>query len=263
MKTGQMVAQGLLAMTCGLAAQGAAQAQEQAGWQPFRFDNWGYYQKNANGSNQWQYRPRGFATYRFDNGWTFLQRGDIPLLYTNATGPGNPAGGYSGGVGNIMLESIVDTPEVAPRLSLRASLRLVFPSPKPSPFGTDNQYQIAPLVGVTYRMPDVLRGVTVSPFLRYFWGFDAREPNTRLVSSLNLFPNVSFGLGDHWSLALYPENPIVFNNNTNAWFVPLDFLFVNQASKSFQFAIGGAFKLGNPANPNYDYLIQGRATFLF
>jgi hypothetical protein len=45
-------------------------------------------------------------------------------------------------------------------------VRFVFPSPKPSPFGTDNQYQVAPMLGFSYRMPDVLRGVTLAPDAR-------------------------------------------------------------------------------------------------
>jgi hypothetical protein len=182
---------------------------------------------------------------------------------TNATGAGNPAGGYSGGVGNILLESIVDTPDIAPNMSLRASVRLVFPSPKPSPFGTDSQYQIAPMLGINYRMPEVLQGVTVSPSVRYFWGFNADQPDTKLISTLNLFPSVSFELGNRWSLVFYPENPITYNNNTNAWFVPLDLMFVHQTSKNLHFGIGGAFKLGSPANPSYDYLIDGRVTLFF
>ena len=43
----------------------------------------------------------------------------------------------------------------------------------------------------------------------------------------------------------------------------LDFLFVKNVSKGFQFGIGGAFKLGNPSNPSYDYIIDGRLTFYF
>ena len=241
----------------------SAAAWADPGLGPVRLDNWGYFQKNANGSNQWQYRPRVFVPYEFDNGWTFRQRADVPMIYTDNTGPGNPDGGYSGGIGNIMIESIIDTAEIAPNLSLRTSLRLVAPSPKPSPFGTDNQYQVAPLLGFSYRMPDVLAGVTVAPFARYFWGFNATEPNVKLVNSLNLFPAVDFRLDDSWVLAFYPENPIVYNQNTRDWFVPLDFLFVRSVSKTFQFGIGGAFKMGNPANPNYDYLINGRATFFF
>lgn len=244
-----------------LFAVGAASADP--GFGPIRFDNWGYFQKNANDSNQWQYRPRVYFPYQFENGGVFRQRVDVPMIYTDNTGPGNPGGTYSGGIGNIMIESIYDTPDIAPGLSLRTSLRFVFPSPKPSPFGTDNQYQVAPLIGITYRMPDALSGVTLAPFARYFWGFHATEPNTQLINSLNLFPSVDFRLDDNWSLSLYPENPIVYNQNTKAWFVPLDFMFVRNVGKKFQFGIGGAAKLGNPAKPNYDYIIDGRVTYLF
>ena len=254
----------LAAAWAGLAGLLCAQAASaDPGLGPVRLDNWGYFQKNTNGSNQWQYRPRIFVPYEFESGWVFRQRADVPMTYTDNTGPGNPGGGYSGGIGNILIESILDTPEVAPNLTLRTSLRLVFPSPKPSPFGTDNQYQVAPLLGFSYRMPEVLRGVTVAPFVRYFWGFNASEPNVTLINSLNVFPNVDFRLDEQWVLSFYPENAIVYNQNTKAWFVPLDFMFVRNVGKSFQFGIGGAFKLGNPSNPNYDYIINGRATFFF
>ena len=245
----------------GCFAAGAVSAEE--GFGPIRFDNWGYYQQNANGSVQWQYRPRIYVPYQFENGAVFRQRVDVPMIYTDNTGPGNPGGSFSGGIGNILIESIYDSPEIAPRLSLRTSLRLVFPSPKPSPFGTDNQYQVAPLIGITYRMPEVLRGVVVAPFARYFWGFHATEPNTQLINTLNLYPAVDFRLDENWSLSLYPENAIVYNQNSGTWFVPLDFMFVRTVGKSLQFGIGGAAKLGNPTKPNYDYIIDGRVTYLF
>lgn len=245
-----------------LAAAGGASAQT-SGLGTIRLDNWGYFQKNPNGSEQWQYRPRVFVPYAFAGGGVFTLRADVPMMYTDATGAAKPDGGYSGGIGNPLVEGIYDTTEVAPNLTLRASLRFVFLSPKGEPFGNDSQYQVAPGIGLTYRMPDVLNGVTLSPFARYFWGFDAQTPGTKLINSLNLFPSVTFDLADRWSLAFYPENPITYNQNNGSWFVPLDFLFVKAVSKSFHFGIGGAFKLGNPSNPSYDYIVNGRATFFF
>lgn len=251
----------ILVLAAILAATGPAAAQ--AGLGSIRFDNWVYFQKNANGSEQWQYRPRVFVPFGFGDGWVFTTRADLPLIYTDASGPGNPGGGFSGGVGNAFIEPIIDTPDVAPNLRLRASLRFVFQSPKGSPFGNDSQYQVAPGIGLNYRRPDVLNGVTLAPYARYFWGLDAQHPGTVLVNTLNLYPAATFGLTDRWSISLYPENPIVYNHNTREWFVPLDFLFVNKVSPSFQFEIGGAFKLGDPANPNYDYIVNGRASFFF
>lgn len=254
----------LLRLALALAAtallHGAAAAESGLG--TIRLDNWGFFQRNASGTDQWQYRPRIYLPYRLDSGWTFTLRADAPLLYTNATGPGNPAGGYTGGVGAILFEPIVDSPEVAQNLTLRASLRLVLPPPKGQPFGSP-QYQVAPGLGFTYRRPDALNGVTLAPYARFFWGFNAETPSTQLINTLNLFPAVTFELRDGWSLALYPENPITYNQNSGSWFVPLDFLFVKNVSKGFQFGIGGAAKLGNPANPSYDYIVNGRATFFF
>jgi hypothetical protein len=251
----------VLLLMASLAATSGAFAQ--SGFGSIRLDQWGIFQKNINGSEQWQYRPRVYIPYKLENAWTLTLRADAPMLYTNASGPGNPGGGYSGGIGNVFLEPIIDTPEVAPNLTLRASLRLVAPSPKKSPFGNDTQSQAAPGAGFVYKMADALNGVTVVPYLRYFHGFDVRYPGTTLVSSVNLFPTVTFGLNDRWSLTLYPENPITYNRINGSWFVPLDFLFVNRLSKNSEIGIGGAFKLNNPVNPSYDYIISGRATFFF
>lgn len=261
MDTSRALYAAVLAGGTALFAVGAASADP--GFGPIRFDNWGFFQKNTNGTNQWQYRPRVFVPYEFENGWVFRQRADVPMLYTDNTGPGNSGGGYSGGIGNILIESILDTPDVAPNLFLRTSLRLVFPSPKPAPFGTDNQYQVAPMLGLNYRMPEVLRGVTLAPFVRYFWGFNATQPGTLLVNSLHVYPNIEFRLDNSWVLAFYPENPIIYNQNTKSWFVPLDLMFLRNVGKNFQLGIGGATKVGHPSNANYDYVIYGRVTFLF
>jgi hypothetical protein len=244
-----------------LTASAAASAQGKLG--TIRFDNWGYFQDNTNDTYQWQYRPRVFVPWDFGNGWIATLRGDLPLLYTNNTGPAKRSGGYSGGVGNALVETIIDTPEVLPNLTLRASVRFVFQSPKGSPFGTGDQYQIAPGAGLTLRMPDVLRGVTVSPYLRWFRGFDPETPSPRLISSLNLFPAITFRLADRWSLAFYPENPIVYNFNNSKWFAPLDLLVIHRFSNRFEVGLGGAVKLGNPSAATYDYIINGRATLYF
>ncbi len=59
-----------------------------------RLDNWGYFQENVNGTDQWQYRPRLFMPWVFGNEWIATLRADVPMLYTNNTGPANREGGY-------------------------------------------------------------------------------------------------------------------------------------------------------------------------
>jgi hypothetical protein len=228
-----------------------------------RLDNWGYFQENVNGTNQWQYRTRLFMPWVFRNNWIATLRTDIPMLYTNNTGPANSGGGYSGGIGNIFFEPILDTDQVLPNLTLRTSLRFVLKSPKGPPFGPDNQYQIAPGAGFTLRMPDVLRGVTFSPYLRWVRGFNGDQPSTQLISTLQIIPATTFRLADHWFLAFYAENPITHNFNTSKSFAPLDVMLIHRWKQNVEFAFGGATQIGNPSGATYDYIINGRVTFFF
>jgi hypothetical protein len=112
-------------------------------------------------------------------------------------------------------------------------------------------------------MPDVLRGVTFSPYLRWLRGFNGDEPSTQLISTLQVIPATTFRLTDRWSLTFYAENPITYNYNTSKWFAPLDLLLVHRCSQNLEFAFGGATKIGNPSGATYDYIINGRVTLFF
>ncbi|MBK8211280.1 MAG: hypothetical protein IPK78_16305 [Rhodospirillales bacterium] len=228
-----------------------------------RLDNWIYFQENVNGSNQWQYRPRLFVPWVFGNDWIATLRTDVPILYTNNRGPANRDGNYSAGVGNVFFEPIVDSAPLLPNLTLRTSLRFVLQSPDGPPFGVDNQYQIAPGVGFTYRLPDVLRGVTFSPYFRWIRGFNGDDSSTDLIDTLQLIPALTFRLAEGWSFAFYGENPITYNRNTNRWFAPLDMLLVYRATDNLEFAFGGATKVGDPAGATYDHIINGRVSWFF
>ncbi len=228
-----------------------------------RLDNWGYFQENVNGSNQWQYRPRLFVPWVFANEWIATLRADVPILYTNNEGPANRSGNYAAGVGNVFFEPILDTAPVLPNLTLRTSLRFILKSPDGPPFGVDNQYQIAPGAGFTYRMPDVLRGVTFSPYVRWIRGFNGDQPDTQLADTVQMIPTTTFRLADGWSFAFYAENPITYNRNTNRWFAPLDMLLIYRAMENLEFAFGGATKVGDPAGATYNHIINGRVTLFF
>lgn len=228
-----------------------------------RLDNWGYFQENVNGSNQWQYRPRLFVPWVFGNEWIATFRADVPILYTNNEGPANRGGGYAAGIGNVFFEPILDTATVLPNLTLRTSLRFILKSPDGPPFGVDNQYQIAPGAGFTYRMPEVLRGVTFSPYIRWIRGFNGDQPDTQLTDTLQVIPATTFRLAEGWSFAFYAENPITYNRNTNRWFAPIDMLLIYRATETLEFAFGGATRIGNPAGATYDHIIDGRVTLFF
>ena len=61
-------------------------------------------------------------------GWTFTQRIDLPVYYTNKIGPDNPTAGGRSGIGDWFIEEIVHSPEVSKNLRLFGSVRFVFPT---------------------------------------------------------------------------------------------------------------------------------------
>jgi hypothetical protein len=191
--------------------------------------------------------------------WTFTQRADFPVYYTDNTGSGNPTGGWKAGIGDWFIEEAFTSPEVATNLKLFGSVRFVFPTGGGAPFGSQ-QYQWAPAVAAIYTIPE--RRITINALARYFMSYHSTKPGAAKVRRLDLYPTVTFGLADDWSLAFYAENPIDYNQVNHKWFVPIDVLLVKRLSKSVELAFGGAYGIVKD-DPAYKYVINGRLTFHF
>ncbi len=84
-----------LALAAAAFAVGDPASAQQLG--TIRFDNWLYFQENTDNSERWQYRPRFFIPFSLPRGWTFTQRADLPVYYTNKVGPENPGGDWKSG----------------------------------------------------------------------------------------------------------------------------------------------------------------------
>jgi hypothetical protein len=171
----------------------------------------------------------------------------------------NPNGDRKAGIGDWFVEEIYLSPEVSKNIKWSTSLRLVFPTGGDSPFG-GNQYQAAPSVGLSYSMPE--HKTTFYPLLRYFFSYHATDDNAGKVRRLDIFPQVTVGFGEGWSVQLWPENPLSYNDVTNKWFVNVDALLVKRMSKSWEFGIGGAYALKKD-DPQYKWIVDGRLTFYF
>lgn len=246
----------VLATCLGLAASMDARAQP---LDAIRLDNWWYFQRNTDGSGDWQIQPRLFVPVELPRGWTFTQRIDLPVSYTDETGTGNPTGTWKAGIGDWFVEEIITTPELARNFRVWASMRFVFPTGGASPFGS-GQYQWAPALGAIYALPE--RGVTFNPLARYFMSWHATAADASKIRKLTLFPTVSFAWPDNWSLAFYPENPISYNAVSRKWFVPIDLMLIKRLTKSVELGIGGAYALVDD-DPLYRSIVYGRLTFYF
>jgi hypothetical protein len=248
----------LAAVLCwlALAAGGSATAQQLG---TVRFDNRLSYQRNTDQSGQWLYQPRFYIPFELIRGWTFTQRIDLPLSYTDEVGTDNPLGQWKAGLGDWFVEEIFSSPELAPNLRMWASVRLVFPTGGASPFGSE-QYQWAPALSVDYAMPD--HGITFSPVARYFMSYHATAPGAGKIRKLDIYPIVTFALPDSWSLVTYPENGISYNAVTHKWFVPIDLMLIKRLTKATELGLGAAYTLVKD-DPLYRYILCGRLTFYF
>jgi hypothetical protein len=92
--------------------------------------------------------------------------------------------------------------------------------------------------------------------------YHASEAGATKVRTLDLFPWVTLGFNDGWSLSFYSENSIVYNAVTNKWFVPIDVLLLKRVSKSLDFTVGGAYGLVKD-DPQYRYIINASVAVHF
>jgi hypothetical protein len=243
-----------LAVVLGLVHAAGAPAQA-----PTRLENWIYYQGNENGSVQWKYEPHLYMPFALGSGWSFTQRVDVPLVYTDDKGSANPKGDWGFGVGNALIEEIFESPPVADGVRLRASARFVFPTGKAAPFG-QGQYQWAPGAGAIVQGP---RGITFEPYVRYFQGFAATASDVKLVREWQIYPAATFALSEGLALQLYPENPLRYNRANGTWFVPLDLMLAWRLDRRWQLGAGGAYALGNPRDAPYRFIVDARITVAF
>lgn len=203
-----------------------------------RFDNWLYYQRNTDDSTRWQYRPRFYVPFDLGSGWTFTQRGDLPIYYTDRPGPENSGGGWKAAVGDVFFDETFTTPILAKDTRGILGARFVLPTGGLAPFGS-GQYQVAPFAGMSFAFPD--GGLTITPLFRYFMSVHASEEGAGRVRKLDFFPTVARRLAEGWTVILWNENAITYNQVSEKWFVPVEAQLVRRARKDLEFAFGAAY----------------------
>jgi len=176
-------------------------------------------------------------------------RGDLPFLAKNPLNSSNPNGDYLYGVGDGDVQAAL-IHEIDARLKGGIGARLIMPT------GDDNlgsgKWQIMPMVGMRYSMPDVGYGMYFEPLLRYDVSF-AGNPSKKSISNLQFAPEVNFSFPDGWFLALYPEPDIRRNfgpaatDQTGRLFLPFD----ARVGRKFTKALTVSFEVGVPIINQY------------
>ena len=176
-------------------------------------------------------------------------RSDLPLVAKNPITSSNPDGDYLYGIGDADVQAIY-VYNFDSRWAAGGGARLIAPT------GGDalgsGKWQIMPIAGVRYGMPEVLSGSYAEPFMRYVVSF-AGDPTRRNISTLQFAPYVNLGLPDRWFIAFYPTADIRVNlgdpvtGQTGRLFLPFDARIGRNLTKNVVLS----FELGIPIIKDY------------
>jgi hypothetical protein len=151
-------------------------------------------------------------------------RSDLPLLTKNPITSSNPDGDYLYGIGDADAQAVF-VYNFDKRWAGGIGARLIAPTGGDT-LGT-GKWQIMPIAGFRYGLPEVGAGSFLEPYMRYDVSF-AGDPSKRNISNLQLAPYFNLGLPDRWFIAFYPTADIRVNfgdpvtGQTGRLFLPFD-----------------------------------------
>ena len=132
--------------------------------------------------------------FRFDHSmslaplWILALRTDAPLVAKN-NGPG---GDFTYGMGDADFQAAL-IHNVDQRFAFGFGARLTTPTAEDS-LGS-GKWQIMPIGGIRYALPEINSSSYAEPIVRYEVSF-AGDPTRRNISNLQFAPTVNFGLPD-------------------------------------------------------------------
>ncbi len=161
------------------------------------------------------------------DGWKLYGRVDQPLVYShNVTSSFNPNGHNRFGAGDLLTEMAVIMPQPTTRLGYGLGVRAVWPTASLNEAGK-GKYQIGPVVGVRYSLPEISPGSAFVPQVIYLNSVASRDENSDRpdINLLKIQPKFNVGLPDHWFLTAYASESIEINYQDNGKvFVPFDLM---------------------------------------
>lgn len=226
-----------------------------------RVQLWNFYQWNEDGSRQDKIVFRAYQDIGLGGDWSVTFREELPLLLTDKTGPANPDGAWSSGLGDAFVQAVVSTPEILPGTRLQVGLRAVFPTGGEGPFG-GNTYQLGPMAGLSHRIEGIAGGLLLAPRARYLISVARTDADAKEVRKLQIYPHVALTLSESWLLEFWQDEPVVYDRITREWFVPFD------ATLSWRFAPGATLKVGGSVNltdntSQYRHVLHSALSFSF
>jgi hypothetical protein len=156
--------------------------------------------------------------------WIMVLRADLPLLAKNPVSSSNPDGDFLSGVGDADFQAAF-VHNLDKRWAIGFGARLIAPT------GGDalssGKWQIMPVAGFRYALPEINSSSYLEPVVRYDVSF-AGDPTKKNIGNLQFAPTLNLGLPDRWFITFYPNPDIRINfgdpitGQTGRLFLPLD-----------------------------------------
>jgi hypothetical protein len=198
------------------------------------------------------------------SGWILATRTDLPLLAKNPISASNPNGDYLYGIGDVDAQAAL-IHNINSRLAFGFGMRLIAPT------GDDalgsGKWQVMPIVGARFGLPEISGGSYFEPLLRYDVSV-AGDPTKKNISNLQFAPTFNIGLPDKWFITFFPSTDIRINygdpvtGQTGRLFLPFDFRF----GKKLNDNIALSLEIGVPIikdYPVYDFKTQFRLNITY
>jgi hypothetical protein len=167
---------------------------------------------------------RGDQTFDLPSRWKLALREDLPFRAKDPINASNPSGDFLYGVGDADVQAAL-IHEIDARWTVGFGARLVAPTGDVS-LGS-GKWQIMPVVGARYAMPEISAGSYFEPLIWYDVSF-AGDPSRKDISNLRLQPTLRLALPEHWFFTFYPSPDIRVNygdpvtGQTGRLFLPFD-----------------------------------------
>jgi hypothetical protein len=234
-----------------------------------RFDLRGRYERlpddNGLEPEKWVTTLRTDLWAGLGQGWKLYGRVDLPFVYANdVTGSSNPNGHAKLGVGDLLTEVAIILPPPAPRLGYGFGVRAVWPTAGLDEAGK-GKYQIGPLVGVRYSLPEISPGSFFLTEVRYQNSIASRSSARSAINQLNIQPKLNVSLPSAWSLTFFASENIEINfADGDKVFVPFDLMVGRKFGENLIASVEYSRELFHDRGfEPYEWQLEGRIGYHF
>ena len=210
------------------------------------------------------FKLRGDARIDLGPDWQLALRGDLPYLAKDPVNSSNPDGDFLYGLGDADVQAAL-IHAFNKRWIAGFGARLIMPTGDAS-LGS-GKWQIMPIAGVRYALPEISSGSYVEPLVRYDASF-AGDPVKKAISNLQFAPMLNIALPDRWFVTFYPTPDIRWNfgppitGQTGRLFLPIDVRFGRKITDNATLSL----EIGVPIvkqYPVYDFKTEARLNLTF